>query len=99
MEESGSEALFEKISGRRELVSLLSSDKAGHGEGMAAGHSMGLKRGSEYTRWKPRPGAGGVAGERGRTVGRGPWWSIFMETQGSRTVNRGAENGSPPPEN
>lgn len=43
------------------------------------------------------PGAGGVAGERGRTVSRGPWWSIFVETQESRTVNGGAKNGSHEP--
>jgi hypothetical protein len=45
VEESESEALFEKISGRRELVSLSSSDSAGNGEGMAAERSVGLKRG------------------------------------------------------
>ena len=47
VEVSESKALFEKISGRRELVSLSLSGRAGHGEGMAAEHSMGLKRGSK----------------------------------------------------
>jgi hypothetical protein len=50
VEESESEALFEKISGRRELVSLSLSDRAGHGEGMAAERSVGLKRGQEQRR-------------------------------------------------
>lgn len=46
---------------------------------------------------KASPEIRGITRERRRMVSQSSWWSIFMETQGSRTVNRGAKNGSPPP--